>query len=193
VLGLVMGAAVAAGVLGAARRSATLAAPIPAGPVTLEGRVADDPRSYGGEFHFPLDPSAVVGRDGTEAWRGPRLLVSSPPTEIAAGEMVRVVGTATPGGGRYRGDPVAGRLEARSVEVVAPPGDPLFRIGNLLRERVHDGLDGFDGRPDAALLAGFLIGDVRELPAVDAEELRLAGLSHFVAVSGSNVALFLAA
>ena len=42
-----------------------------------------------------------------------------------------------------------------------------------------------------ALLAGFLIGDTASLGAVEEDEMRRAGLSHFVAVSGSNVALFL--
>ncbi len=42
-----------------------------------------------------------------------------------------------------------------------------------------------------ALLAGFLIGDTESLEPADEEAMRLAGLSHFVAVSGSNVALFL--
>jgi competence protein ComEC len=40
-------------------------------------------------------------------------------------------------------------------------------------------------------VSGFLIGDIRELPEPDREALRRAGLSHYVAVSGSNVALFL--
>jgi ComEC/Rec2-related protein len=47
--------------------------------------------------------------------------------------------------------------------------------------------------PARALVSGFLIGDVDALPDADAEALRAAGLSHFVAVSGSNVGLFLAA
>ena len=36
-----------------------------------------------------------------------------------------------------------------------------------------------------------MIGDVHRLPDVDYDALRRAGLTHFVAVSGSNVALFL--
>ncbi len=46
--------------------------------------------------------------------------------------------------------------------------------------------------PSAALLSGFLIGDTSRMADADIEALRGAGLSHFVAVSGSNVALFLA-
>jgi competence protein ComEC len=43
------------------------------------------------------------------------------------------------------------------------------------------------------LLAGFLIGDTSGLSRPDLEALRRAGLTHFVAVSGSNVALVLGA
>ena len=44
-----------------------------------------------------------------------------------------------------------------------------------------------------ALLAGFLLGDTSHLGETEREWMRRAGLSHFVAVSGSNVALFLGA
>ena len=52
-------------------------------------------------------------------------------------------------------------------------------------------------RPEAgrgrALLGGFLLGDTSHLGELDKERMRRAGLSHFVAVSGSNVAMFLGA
>lgn len=52
-----------------------------------------------------------------------------------------------------------------------------------------DRLEPFDdGR---ALLAGFLIGDTGHLSEIDIDAMRRSGLSHFTAVSGSNVALFL--
>ena len=76
---------------------------------------------------------------------------------------------------------------------LGPARDPLFRTGNLLRDQVLDGVSRYQGRPAAALLVGFLIGDVSDLPPNDEQALRRSGLSHFVAVSGSNVALFLAA
>ncbi len=51
-------------------------------------------------------------------------------------------------------------------------------------------------RPDTgrgrALLAGFLLGDTSHLGEIDRESMRRAGLAHYVAVSGSNVAMFLA-
>ncbi len=187
-----------AGWMGAERRAATLAAEVPTGPITMIGRVLDDPRPSATGLRFPLRPEAIeAGRDRV-SWRGPGLAVYGSEEVVGtaalqAGDVARVTGRLGAGGGWLRGDPVAGRLIARSVSRVATAGDPLFRAGNLLRSRVHAGLERFAGRAEAGLLAGFLIGDVRALPAPDGEALRLAGLSHFVAVSGSNVALFLAA
>ena len=192
-LGVVLVAAAGSGWAAAERDAATLAASVPAGPVVLEGRVLDEPRQAGEEVRFPLRPEAIVVGGRPVVWEGPRLAVSAAAATVTAGDRIRATGTLAAAPGRLRGDPVAGRLSARSVELITAASDPLFWAGNLLRERVAGGLAPFGGRAEAALLAGFLIGDVRALPPVDAEALRLAGLSHFVAVSGSNVALFLAA
>ena len=50
----------------------------------------------------------------------------------------------------------------------------------------------FRSSPGEALVSGFLIGDTSHVPPRDLDALRRSGLTHFVAVSGSNVALFLA-
>ena len=60
------------------------------------------------------------------------------------------------------------------------------------RSGITDRLRPADGR-GRALLGGFLLGDTSHLGEIDRERMRRAGLSHFVAVSGSNVALFLGA
>lgn len=63
------------------------------------------------------------------------------------------------------------------------------RLGRFIRSTVMDRLEPLDsGR---ALLAGFLIGDTSGVAVSDVEAMRRSGLAHFVAVSGSNVALFL--
>ena len=116
-----------------------------------------------------------------------------PAAGVAAGERVLAAGTLAAGSFHLGSGPVAGEVEARVVQRLGPAEDPLFATGNVLRRRVLDGVAAFGSRPAAALLAGFLIGDTSRLPDADAEALRLAGLSHFVAVSGSNVALFLTA
>ncbi len=66
----------------------------------------------------------------------------------------------------------------------------MLRLPNRLRERVLGEL-ATETSASRALLAGFLVGHTSDIPAADQESLRRSGLSHFTAVSGSNVALFL--
>jgi competence protein ComEC len=61
--------------------------------------------------------------------------------------------------------------------------------GIAVRRHVVGQLSG--GSEARGLLAGFLVGDTTGVGEVTVDEMRKAGLSHFVAVSGSNVALFL--
>ena len=67
-------------------------------------------------------------------------------------------------------------------------GGRIAAVRSLVIERLKP-----DQGPGRALLAGFLLGDTSHLSETDGETMRRAGLSHFVAVSGSNVALFLGA
>jgi competence protein ComEC len=67
----------------------------------------------------------------------------------------------------------------------------LLHAANALRHRVLAGGEGL-GRTDRALVAGFLVGDDRDLPARVAADFRAAGLSHLLVVSGANVTLALA-
>ena len=55
-------------------------------------------------------------------------------------------------------------------------------------------LDGTDTLPvdERALVAGFLLGDTRDLPPDVLDQFRDSGLSHLLAVSGANVAFVLA-
>ena len=124
--------------------------------------------------------------------------------------------------GRLRGG-VAGWLRAgrwwvettmhRAADPVigSPAREPVVWQGRVARARPAPGSVGWVAgqaarvrsliidrlRPDTdrgrALLAGFLLGDISHLRPWEEEAMRGAGLSHFVAVSGSNVALFLGA
>lgn len=99
--------------------------------------------------------------------------------------------------GRIDGDPgtASGRsyratIEVARVDSVDSGSNLAGRIGGAIRKAVIDRLEPFDG--SRALLAGFLIGDVSRIARSDVDAMRKSGLAHFVAVSGSNVALFLA-
>lgn len=159
------------------------------GPIVTSGRVGSDPV----DGQFLLEPQAVRLGDEWIRWDGPRVAVTldGPPGRPVAGETVIVTGRLTSAGGRMAGRPFQGRLRARKVESVPGAEGPLTATANLLRDRVSNGLARWEGHPGAALVSGFLIGDTRQLSDVDYDVLRRAGLTHFVAVSGSNVALFL--
>ena len=190
----VLAAASIAGALAADRRAVTLAAHVPEGRQTIAGRVHTDPQPTRRGFAFLLSPTHLRTGGEWRLWRGPRLSVQvDGDVEVAAGRRAWIAGVVRSDPHLRRGDPVAATVSADRVVALGPASDPLFRVGNLLRARVERGLDGFRPDPAAALLSGFLIGDVRDLPGGDENALRRAGLSHFVAVSGSNVALFLAA
>ena len=91
-------------------------------------------------------------------------------------------------------DTIAGRRHRGAVrvgefEVVGDPSSPVMAVGNAMRDRVTNKLTPLHG--GRALLAGFLVGDTSGVDPIDQDAMRRAGLSHFTAVSGSNVALYL--
>lgn len=118
-------------------------------------------------------------------------LILSPWHEPATvGDRFRVSGLFTPGITRIRRSVAAGRVALSDVETVDHRPAIHLRVANGLRERVTAVVGPSDSE-SRALLAGFLIGDTTELSDTSVDQMRRAGLTHFVAVSGSNVALFL--
>jgi competence protein ComEC len=187
--GLIVASALS-GTLSMEREAAVLTSTTPDGPVDVLGVALDDPRPGASGEWFLLRPTYLKRSGIWVKWEGAQMLVAvRESVEIAAQDEVLVQGVAVNRPGTARGDPYAGVIRGARVTVVAGAGDPLFTVGNAIRNRIHEHLDGDDAA--SALLSGFLIGDVRRLPPVQADQLRRAGLSHFVAVSGSNVALFL--
>lgn len=150
-------------------------APLPAGPIEVEGTVAS-PTFAGpfGKWVFVSTPQGTV-------------LVELD-SDLARGSRVRVSGASDGRSGTARGTRYRSTIDRGSIEVLSGPSG-IEAGGELIRARVLGRLEPLDrGR---GLLAGFLIGDTTAVTRVDAEVMRRAGLSHFTAVSGSNVVLFL--
>ena len=161
--------------------------------------------SLGAAWHEPLQPGRVtlVGTMATEVVEGrfgPWALLSGAegavlldfPGEVNLdrGDLIRVVGMTSGGAGTTRGGAHRGVIRVDQVEVLTSSTSPIVKAGGILRTRVNDRLRPLT--PGRALLAGFLIGDTSGLDEIDVAAMRRVGLSHFTAVSGSNVALFLA-
>jgi competence protein ComEC len=166
------------------RIAETLEAPLPEGPVRIVGTIVSAPA------RIVIAPEHLFGSSGWEPWRGPRLQVVDLEGAdvgdrfVLSGELRRRPRVQV-------GGPVAGDLRVLDETRLASSANPVVAAANGLRSRVEVGLHPVVHRPEGALVSGFLIGDIRRLPPDDYEALRLAGLSHFVVVSGSNVALFL--
>lgn len=82
-------------------------------------------------------------------------------------------------------------LHLRHSDVVSPPTGP-HAVAARVRRGLHDAVSELDPR-QAALLEGLTIGDTSGFSAETIAAFRGAGLSHVLAVSGSNVAIVVAA
>jgi len=82
-------------------------------------------------------------------------------------------------------------FEAGDLIGAGPARPAVLRWANGFRHRVLAGGEAL-APTDRALVAGFLVGDDRELPPAVAADFRAAGLSHLLVVSGANVTLALA-
>lgn len=162
--------------------SATLAAaeaePLEPGVVTVEGTVTSDVISG------PYGPWAMMATD-----EGPVLLDLDARHEPGRGDRILVEGTTSGRPGVARGQPHRGAVKVHELEVLAVGSSPLLVAGSVVRERVIERSP--PTTPGRALLTGFMIGDTSGLDPVDMAAMRKAGLAHFTAVSGRNVALFL--
>lgn len=189
-VGVVLALLVLAGAASASTSNARVAAEqraeLPEGPVTVEARVLRDPIVQWGGVAV-VRPLSVDG----VSWSGPKLAAVPVEADTEAGDTIRVRGTIRNGLRRVRTEKVVGTLRITSVMDVRPHGNPLIAAGNHLRERVRNSFG--PGTAASGLTTGLLIGDTSGVPAAEMEDLRRSGLSHYVAVSGSNVAMFLLA
>ncbi|MCP3994560.1 MAG: MBL fold metallo-hydrolase [bacterium] len=188
-----VGIGLLSGSYGSVRNAATLGAELPAGGRVVVGAAATDAMPYGEQFRFVLRPSWIGAGLAGRAWDGPSVAVVTDQSEVTAGDTVEVSGRLRRWSDTVRGDPVAGRITAKDVVVLSSSGSWAVTAGNAVRSRVRARLMTLGDSPEAALLSGFLIGDIAALPRSDSESLRRAGLTHYVAVSGSNVAMVLGA
>lgn len=81
------------------------------------------------------------------------------------------------------------RIEARSVLATGASRDGPVGVIDGIRNRADRALAMGLKREPAALLRGMVLGGDAGLPEATAEDFRVAGLSHILAVSGQNVLL----
>ena len=183
--------AVAVAALAAGLASASWAglAPPPS-PSSIRGEavLASDPTPFRSSVRVDL---RIHGRR-VEAWAS--RAAADALRDRLAGEVVVVRG-------RLRAPPpeardrlavrhIAARLDVDAVERWRA-GGALARVANTARRVLERGAASLPAEREA-LLRGFLLGDDRAIPAIVEADFRAAGLSHLLAVSGSNLAFLFA-
>lgn len=138
-----------------------------------------------------LDTEVTEGRYGSWAVGelGEAEVFLDLPSGSSSGAQLHVVGVVTEEITSFAGRPRQ-IVKVQQSEPISSRDQVYRRLGNFLRQEVHERLA--DGTEAQGLLAGFVVGDVSGISEATQDAMRRAGLSHFVAVSGSNVALFLA-
>lgn len=167
------------------------------GAVSLEGRVASEPDPGQATVAYRIEV-ATVTRDGRTDSTGGAIIARFPQyTELLPGDRVRLEGDLqepenVSDAFDYRayllGRGVVGTMLYPKLEVTAKGSGPsrwLTRQRLALERSLQRALP----EPEASLAAGIVFGRDDNLPADLAEEFRVTGLAHIVAVSGSNVAL----
>ena len=198
-LTLVMAAGLVAGAWagwGAAHREAEMvSAPVVEGHVSIRAVARTDPRSGHGRPWLLARPIAYrsAGDHPWRQWLGPVMMIHATDAgHLAAGEVFEATGHLVKETGRRGTAGYAAQMWTGVLVRVSPARGWLVRVGNAVRQRVIDNLR-TGPRDGLGLVAGFLVGDTTRLSGTDLADLRRSGLSHYVAVSGGNVALFLGA
>jgi len=167
---------------------------------TVVGTVANAPRP--GHFGWTATIDAQLVVSSSRGSRGARCSDSlwaeghGHPPSWTMGDRVQLAGTLTRPGGRFgRFLRSRGHAAAMSVDRViwrAPQASILWRTTNRLRAGLVGALRRVLPKRDAGLVMGLALGDTSLLdPRID-ETFRATGLSHLTAVSGENLAMFLA-
>ena len=151
----------------------------------------------------PTDADSTVGTDSL--LRGPievgrTVLLSASGSAagglrlLEAGDRVELSGRLEPLAdrwARWRWKHAVARLVVDELSGFSASRSVLFRTANATRALILRGHRGLASN-ERSLIAGFLLGDTRQVDFEVISNFRTAGMTHLLAVSGANVAFVLA-
>ena len=193
-------AAIGAGVAAAAVAGVSLlhAGGVTAGPlhdlaaqravVTAEVTITSDPRVSRSRFGDVVvvrgDVRTVVGRGAAYDVRSPVVVLADDQwRDVALGERVRVSGRLAPAD-----DGAAALLSVRGRPEVVDGPDPWWRGAAAVRHSIRDAVAARGEHP-RELVPALVVGDDSGLDPALADDFRTTGLTHLLAVSGTNLTL----
>ncbi len=168
------------------------------GSVVLSGRIADLPEIGDTSIAYELEDLAIVDGSGAFTAIGGSVLLRDRAMwpRHAYGERVRATGTLQIAehegyGKSLRAQGIQATMFVRFIDTDIPAPLSAFGILGIVRESVEGRIRQLLPEPEASLAVGLLTGTRASFPPTLTEALRTSGLTHIVAVSGSNVAIVL--
>lgn len=192
----------AAGIGAAARVSASSAGPVDElaasrAAATVQLRVTGDPAirptasrfGRGEVVTVPVLVQEVVARGHVSEVHTRVLVIATDRawTYLIPGQELRVAGRLAPARPH---SPTVALLQVRGPPPTAAPAPWRDRAAADVRAGLRSAVAGL-GPDERGLVPGLVLGDTSNLPPDLEADFRVAGLSHVVAVSGSNLALLL--
>lgn len=156
--------------------------------VTVEMTITSDPRVSRGRFGDVVvvrgDVRTVVGRGAAYDVRSPVVVLAAEEwRDVALGERVRVTGRLAPAD-----DGAAGLLSVRGRPQVVDGPDPWWRAAATVRHSIRE-VVAPRGEHPRELVPALVVGDDSGLDPALADDFRTTGLTHLLAVSGTNLTL----
>ena len=151
--------------------------------VTIEGRAVDD-AVYGKRSQLEFTIANIRVASDSTPLVGNMTIRGFGAAAVYRGDTVRATGTVYP----TRGNNLAS-MSFATLEVVQRGTSKL----DALRRDFVAGLQSSLPEPAASFAAGILIGQRTTLPEATDEQLRRAGLTHIIAVSGYNLTIIVLA
>ncbi len=145
------------------------------------------------EYAVPADLVELSTDSQTVRQHVPVLVVGSSREwrSVLPGQRVHVAGELSPAD-PDSGDDLSAVLSARGPPTLVGRPPMLQRVAGRVRAALRSAVAGL-APAERGLLPGLVDGDTSQLPSDVADDFSTAGMTHLVAVSGSNVAFVLAA
>ncbi len=170
--------------------------------VTLEGYISAYPAQEDGYYQLNIAVDKVMSGDVARPVHGAVLVRSYERSPYRYGDPVRVSGRlVTPSDFEdfsyreylARSGVHSMLYDAEVAQLTTPPRSaPFYRVLYAIRARAQEILNRALPEPYAALASGILLGIDSGIPDDLYEQFNLAGISHLLVISGSNVALIVA-
>jgi len=160
--------------------------------VTVRLTVTSDPVRLRGGFSDGVRLRATVtelaARDSRQRLRAPVLVIGGPDwADVELGSEVAAKGRLAPA---EAGGELSGVLTVRGPPTTVRPPGPLWRASARVRAEIRDAVSGRPA-PGRDLVPALVMGDDAGLDEQVQADFRTAGLTHLLAVSGTNLTLVL--